>query len=85
MTGFLIFYIIVAILNVINGITAPLSVKEAKDQLQKKLNEVVELEEKIKDYPKGVEKVVFIFTQVLNILFYVGLIYFLSLLLKLFI
>lgn len=85
MTGFLIFYIIVAILNVINGITAPLSVKEAKDQLQKKLKEVVELEEKIKDYPKGVEKAAFIFTQVLNVLFYVGLVYFLSLLLKLFI
>ena len=85
MTGFLIFYIIVAILNVINGITAPLSVKETKDKLQKKLKEVVELEEKIKDYPKGVEKVAFIFTQVLNVLFYVGLIYFLSLLLKLFI
>ena len=85
MTGFLIFYIIVAILNVINGITAPLSVKETKDQLQKKLNEVIELEEKIKDYPKGVEKVAFIFTQVLNVLFYVGLVYFLSLLLKLFI
>lgn len=85
MTGFLIFYIIVAILNVINGITAPLSVKETKDQLQKKLKEVVELEEKIKNYPKGVEKVAFIFTQILNVLFYVGLVYFLFLLLKLFI
>ena len=82
MKGLLIFYIIIAIINIIQSIKLPDTLQGIKDGYKKKILQTEELEGVIKDYPKGVVKIGAIIAQIISILYNIGIIYIFAEILK---
>lgn len=82
MKGLLIFYIIMAIINIIRSIKLPDTLQGIKEGYKKRIARAEELEQKTKDYPKGVVKIGAIFAQIISILYNIGIIYIFAEILK---